>query len=139
MPKAFDGVKWNHLLTILQCLGFSTHWCNLIKSCISSTTFYVHNGIPFGEFKPSRGIREGEALSPYLYILASDGLTIIFSSTEEKDTIVGVKIARDAPSITHLLFADYLFVFSKVDVHVLQNLKGLLRKYEIASGQSINL
>lgn len=128
MPKAFDRVKWNHLLTILQCLGFSTHWCNLIKSCISSTTFYVLNGIPFGEFKPSRGIRQGDALSPYLFILDSEGLTIIFSSAEKKVIIAGVKIATDAPSITHLLFADYLLVFSKVDVHVLQNLKGLLKK-----------
>jgi hypothetical protein len=107
MEKAFDKMELSFLLDTLHKLGFHSHWINWIRLCISTSSFLVLlNGSPFGLFSPSRGLRQGDPLSPLLFIIVSEVISrLLFSS------LCGFKIARACSPLNHLLFADDLIIF----------------------------
>lgn len=92
-----------------------------------------------GAVLPGRGLRQGDPLSPYLYILCTKGLYSLIKFTERRGMIHGIKICRRAPIITHLLFADDSFIFMKANEREIVHIKNILNKYEMGSGQAINL
>jgi hypothetical protein len=114
MEKAFDSMEWGFLLEIMKLLGFSSIWINWIYQCISTSSFSILlDGSPFGFFKPSQGLRQGDPLSPFLFILGSEVLSRLFLKEEQLGNLHGIKIARNSPPISHLLFADDIIIFSK--------------------------
>lgn len=97
MPT-FDRLEWHYIINILRSLGFCEKWCNMINWCISSTSIsFSINDHLFWSMKPTRRIRQGEALPPCLFILASDGLSRLIKRAESLSEIHGLKVAEKAP------------------------------------------
>jgi hypothetical protein len=139
MEKAFDKMEWKLILSIMQHLGFHVTWLQWIQSCISSPSFSILlNGGPFGLFSPSRRLRKGDPLSPFLFILGSELLSRLLLIEERQGKIKGMKIARNSPTINHLLFTDDLLLFGKASLLDAESIKVCLDKYCSWSGQSIN-
>ncbi|XP_013635272.1 PREDICTED: uncharacterized protein LOC106340996 [Brassica oleracea var. oleracea] len=109
-------------------------------TCVTSVSYsYLVNGTAQGKVNPSRGIRQGDPLSPYLFILCSEVLSGLLKKAQKTGEVAGVKVARGCPAINHLLFADDTMIFSRTDPRSCKALISILRKYETASGQFINL
>lgn len=100
---------------------------------------YLINGAAQGRVHPSRGIRQGYPLSPYLFILCMEVLSGLCKRAQRSGKVVGVKVATNSPAINHLLFADDTMFFSRTDARSCDELNAILKKYEEASGQFINL
>ncbi|XP_026416197.1 uncharacterized protein LOC113311589 [Papaver somniferum] len=139
MSKAFDRVDWTFLMTIMKKIGFNDHWCNKIFQCIStSTSVVLINRSPDKFFKPSRGLRKGDPLSPHLFLFCMETLSRTLIHAEELGLITGIKICKSAPSISHLLFVDDCMVFCKANMTEAQNIMDILKMFGDNSGQLIN-
>jgi len=110
ITKAYDRLEWNFLKSTMEHMGFDARWIQWIMTCVSSVSFSVLiNGSP-RMITPARGIRQGDPMSPYLFILCAEVLSHMLQQAEKKRHIQGIKICDKGPAITHLLFAnDSLF------------------------------
>lgn len=140
MHKAYDRVEWSFLKEIMLKLGFQENWVNLIMQCVSSMEYRVRfNTKETESFKPTRGLRQEDPLSPYLFLLCTEGLTALLANAEENGNISGVKVCRDAPSISNLLFADDSLILIKANAMNAEALKSILDSYCVASGQMVSV
>lgn len=112
MNKAYDlNSCWDFLLEVMRAMGFSQMWVNWIHQCISTVSFSVMvNGSRSKSFQPSCGIRQGDPLSPYLFILVAQALSEGLLSMASNGICKGIAVSRRSPSINHLLFADDCFL-----------------------------
>ncbi|XP_026452219.1 uncharacterized protein LOC113352635 [Papaver somniferum] len=139
MSKAFDRLECDFLMQVLKQFGFCDKWCHLIHQCISTTQVEVLlNGSPCQYFHPSRGIRQGDPFSPYLFIIDMESLSRRLAFCEQTKIIPGVKIARRAPKINHLLFANVCLLFSKENLDQTRKLLEVIEEFNKFSGQVIN-
>jgi hypothetical protein len=139
ISKAYDRIDWDYLRGIMTKMGFSTRWVSWIMMCVESVDYNVIvNDRLVGPITPSRGLRQGDPLSPYLFILCAEGLSALIRHAEARGDIHGVKICRNAPIVSHLLFADDSFLFFRANVDEALVMKNILSTYELASGQTIN-
>lgn len=88
--------------------------------------------------KPQRGLRQGDPISPYLYIICTEGLSRFIKHSISRQEIHGFKASRSGPPVSHLLFADDFLVFCKATQEEAHNLTRSLSTYQIASGQEVN-
>ena len=138
MSKAYDRIEWNFLEKLMEKLGFANKWINLISSCIQSVSFSVMiNGEPHGLFHPQRGLRQGDPLSPYLFLLCAEGLHSLIKQAEVRGAIQGVSLCRDGPKITHLFFANDSLLFCKANDQDCTMVMEILEAYERASGSAL--
>jgi hypothetical protein len=139
MEKAFDRMEWPFILSIMEKLGFSSTWISWIGLCISSTSFsIILNGSLFGNFSPERGLRQGDPLSPFLFILEVEVFYRLMFKEERNGSIKGLRIARNVAPIHHLFFADDLLIFGKASVAEATSIKNCLDKYCKWLGQQVN-
>ena len=116
MSKAYDRLEWEFIQLVLERLGFHHRWISWIMECVSSVTYaFLINGSPRGRVKPSRGIRQGDPLSPYIFILCSEVLSGLCNRAQEAGRLTGIRVANESPRINHLLFADDTMFFLKAD------------------------
>uniref|UniRef100_A0A803NT91 Reverse transcriptase n=1 Tax=Cannabis sativa TaxID=3483 RepID=A0A803NT91_CANSA len=109
------------------------------EECVTSTEYLVvHENKEMGPIIPSRGIRQGDPLSPYLFILCAEGLSALLNKYERAGLIHGCKVANGAPRISHMLFADDSYLYCKATILEVTRIKDILQKFEAASGQKVN-
>jgi hypothetical protein len=101
--------------------------------------FFKKTSEKVGPIYPGRGLRQGDPLSPYLFILVTEGLTTLVKQAVARGDLHGIRICRGAPMVSHLLFADDCFLFCRSNLVDANNLMTILKIYEDATGQEINL
>ncbi|XP_026429856.1 uncharacterized protein LOC113326320 [Papaver somniferum] len=139
MSKAYDKLEWSFLEKVLRKMDLAENWIKLINQCVSTISYSVLlNGSPTGFFQPERGLRQGDPLSPYIYIICVEDLSSYIDSLQRNETLKGIKICKNAPEMTHLLFADDSLLFSSATTENFTVIKGCLQKYCLASRQEIN-
>ena len=95
-------------------LGFAERWVQLIMRCISFVSyFFLFNGEVMGALVPERGLRQGDPLCPYLFVICAHGLSEILSHYERDNLFKGVSIAKNCPSISHLFFVDDSLIYCR--------------------------
>ena len=139
MSKTYDRVEWSFMEKVLVKMGFQKRWVKLMMACITTASYSVLiNGEPHGHITPSRGLRQGDPLSPYLFLMCTEGLHGLINKVVTQGDIRRISISRNGPKLTHLLFADDSLIFSRATENECQTLLNILAKYECASGQQIN-
>ena len=89
----------------MEKLGFNYRWWGLMMQCISSVTYSFRiNGKSRGCIIPSRGLRQGDPLSPYLFLICAEGLSALIKNSVQRGFMEGVVVCRGGPSISHLFF-----------------------------------
>jgi len=136
--KAYDSVKWNFLLDMLHKLGFHSKWIKWVTGCLKSSSISVLvNGSPTEEFKPLRGLRQGDPLFPFLFLVVAEGLAGLVRQASKQNMLTGVKVGRDI-ECSMLQFAyDTLFMCEDSFSNIF-SIKTILRCFELVSGLKIN-
>ncbi|GJU50843.1 reverse transcriptase domain, reverse transcriptase zinc-binding domain protein [Tanacetum coccineum] len=114
--KAYDSLNWEYLLEIMRLMGFGDKWCKWIE-----------------------GVRQGDPLSPFLFILASEGLNVMVKEAMEKGIFNGVKVKSKDIMISHLQYADDTIFFGEWSRYNAMNLMCILKGFEKAAGLKVNL
>ena len=139
LSKAYDKVDWNYLKKMMQKLGFTRRWVDWIMTCVTSVRYSVKfNGAILDSFAPSRGLRQSDPVSPYLFLFVADGLSALINQSIEDGRLSPIKITRRAPGISHLLFADDTLLFFKANVEEATLVGSILDKYAGTTGQLLN-
>lgn len=119
-------------------LGFNDHWISVVMGMVKSVSFSVlFNGQRLEEFRPSRGIWQGDPISPFLFLLAAEGLSGLLKSNQTLH-LSGIKVASSAPPVNHLMFADDSLLFFKTSVVGAVEVSKLLDTNCQASSQRVN-
>lgn len=140
MSKAYDRVEWIFLEKMCRKLGFCEKWINLVMKCVTTVSYSILvNGKKTESFTPSRGLRQGDPISPYLFLICAEGFSTLINKAEQEGNLTGIRIARTAPQVSHLFFADDSVLFFRATQAELDKVKEIIASYEAASGQRVNL
>lgn len=93
---------------------------------------FCFNGAVIGPIIPSRGIRQGDPISPYLFLFCVEGLSLSLFKAASEEVIHGVKVSRSALAISHLLFADDSFLFFRANNLETKAVKSILDEYAMS-------
>jgi hypothetical protein len=117
LQKAYDCINWDLLRMILIQIGLGNDMTKWIMSCISSSTFAVLlNGEATDFFKSGRGLRQGCPLSPLLFILVMEGLSLLLKEGQQKGLLTGIKVSRTL-RILHILFVDDVVIMTNATIN----------------------
>ena len=119
IEKAYDNISWEFLYQVMGRMGFGSRWMSWIKWCISIASFSVLiNGSLASFFLSSRGLRQGDPLSPYLFVIGMEALSSLINHAVEGNYLFGSRIADrrgEELVISHLLYADDTLLFCEAD------------------------
>ena len=120
-------------------LGFGEKWRSLIVKCVTSISYSVKiNGKPRGKIIPFRGIRQGDPLSPYLFLFCSEGLSALIKKSMDMGEMEGIIVCRGGPCLSHLFFANDSIIFCKSTLDKCNAIQRILGVFEQALGQQLN-
>lgn len=140
MSKAYDCVEWSFLKAMMRRLGFIEGWISMIMRCVSSVTYSVLvNGVFYGNIRPSRGLRQEDPLTLYLFLLVVEGLSLLLVRVEMWGQITRVPFSAGGIRLSHLFFfAKDSLLFCRENFTEWVNLMEMLKLYEKALGQKLN-
>nr|GEX99612.1 RNA-directed DNA polymerase, eukaryota [Tanacetum cinerariifolium] len=137
--KAYDSVRWDFLDDILGKFGFGEKWRRWIQGCLkSSRGSIIINGSPTDDFQFSKGLKQGDPLSPFLFILVMESLHLSFQKVEEAGLFKGMKIGPSI-SLSHMFYADDAVFVGKWCESNITTLVHVLDCFHKASGLKINM
>ncbi|RVX20185.1 Transposon TX1 uncharacterized 149 kDa protein [Vitis vinifera] len=115
LEKAYDHINWDFLKSVMQKMGFGEKWVGWIRWCISTASFSVLiNSSPAGFFQSTRGLRQGDPISPYLFVLGMEALSCLINTAVRGGFLTGCRLrgrGGNGIQVSHLLFADDTLVF----------------------------
>lgn len=124
--KAFDRVHQDYLLNVMEKMEFHHKWIGWMEMCLETIQYSVNINSDFvGLISPERGLRQGDPLLSYLFIICTEGLSSLVKTIESKGQRDGVKVCRRAPILSHLLFVDDYFIFcraSDIEITILKEI-----------------
>lgn len=136
--KAFDTVSWDFVVKLLEAQGFPPLFITWIKECITSPRFSVAiNGELAGFFPGEKGLRQGDSISPYLFIMIMEVLSKLLGKAVDEGGMTLHPLCQE-PRITHLMFADDLLVFSDGSVQSVFGIKEVMALFKSWTGLEIN-
>jgi hypothetical protein len=139
MSKTYDRVKWIFIETVMVKMGFDPKWVKLNMECVKSITYLVViNENLVGHIIPTRGLRQGDLLSSYLFLMCTKVLSVMLQRVESTKAITGVPTSKNGPQINHIFFVDDSLLFCKANLVEWRRITRILDKYEEASGQKLN-
>ncbi|KAA3472510.1 reverse transcriptase [Gossypium australe] len=139
MSKVYDRVEWPFIKGVMSRMGFAAGFIDLSFRCISYIQYSIlSNGEEGLSFISTRGLRQGDPLSLYLFLFCGEGLSALIRLAGQENRIRGAKVSRDALSITHLMFAGDCILFGEASNRGINVLKEILKEYEACSGQCVN-
>ncbi|GJT97313.1 hypothetical protein Tco_1092831 [Tanacetum coccineum] len=140
IQKAYDTVDWGFLKQTLLCFGFHDRMIHWIMECVTSTSFSLSiNGVLHGYFKGQRGLHQGDPMSPYLFTLIMEILTLILQRRVREDNSFTYHRYCDKLDIINLYFTDDLFLFAHGDAASAQVIMGALHEFKLTSGLTPSL
>ena len=136
MSKVYDKVEWSYLQSVMEKMGFTKNWISLMMLCVKTVTYSILvNGEPKDIIIPSRGIRQGDSLSPFLFLLCTEGLNELLNKAAHQGYIKGYSLCRNRPRLTHLFFADDSLLFCRAIIEECQRVLDILDVYGRCLGQ----
>ncbi|GJZ19911.1 RNA-directed DNA polymerase, eukaryota [Tanacetum coccineum] len=137
--KAYDSIRWDYLDDVLNAFGFGSRWRSWIQGSLNSGKASVLvNGSPTSEFQFHRGLKQGDPLAPFLFILIMESLHLSFNRAVEAGIFTGLRI-DDALTISHLFYADDAIFIGEWSKENLKGILNILNCFSLLSGMSINL
>ena len=138
LRKAFDCVRWDFILATLRALAIPESYIRLIEECLSTASFSISiNGALGGFFNSTKGIRQGDPLSPYLFVLAMECLSRLLTARFDAGNI-GYHPRTENVKISHLMFADDVMIFFDGSSNSLHGIAECLDDFASWSGLSMN-
>lgn len=140
LEKAYDRLEWSFINMALQAFSFPENFIKIIMECITSPRYSaLLNGGRLDWFCPSRGIRQGDPISPYLFLICMEFLSALIEDEVQKGEWKGIRISRNSRSISHLLFADDILLFGDTDERTVLAIQRVLKVFCEASGQRVSV
>ncbi|CAJ2656345.1 unnamed protein product [Trifolium pratense] len=136
--RAYDTVNWNFLEYMMRRMGFAQRWLKWMRACIFTSFMSVLvNGSPTADFVVGKGLRQGDPLSPFLFLIVAEGLTRLMQKAVDNGNYHGFKVHDDLQFHT-LQFADDTVLVGEGKWENLWSLKTVLRSFELVSGLKVN-
>ena len=138
--KAYDSVDLSYLDMVMQKMNFPTRWRKWMSECVGTATASVLvNGSPTEEFPMERGLRQGDPLSPFLFLLAGEGFNVIMLFVIEAGLFNGYRVGRDNDlCLSHLQFADDTLIIGDKSWLNVRSMQAVLLLFEQVSGLKVN-
>ncbi|GJS58103.1 RNA-directed DNA polymerase, eukaryota [Tanacetum coccineum] len=137
--KAYDSVRWDYLIDVLEAFGFGPKWCQWVRGTFSHAKASVLvNGSPSNEFAFHCGLKQGDPLAPFLFILVMESLHLSFNRVVEAERFKGIRIGRSF-SLSHLFYADDALIVGEWSQDNLRCIIHVLQVFYLASGLQINI
>jgi hypothetical protein len=138
MSKTFDKISWKYVIETLKDFVYHPTWIHWISSLISSSFSILINGSPSPTFKSSRGIRQGDPLSPFLFILMAEGISRTITYAINSSSLQCLTMHNMNPPLSHTQLVDNTTLMGEPTLWEARTMKTILNDFVAASSTSIN-